>query len=113
MSSSAHLIQMFDSAIVRAHVSAAGAEGGKRGKRSDAHAAASPRKAGGCRILDNLGSHAGKRVIQAVRAVGARLVFLPKYSPDLNPIEQAFAKLKGFVRKRAPPRRMRKLRRKR
>jgi transposase len=44
MSSSAHLIQMFDSTIVRAHVSAAGAKGGKRAKRSDAHAAASPRK---------------------------------------------------------------------
>ena len=44
MSSSAHLIQMFDSTIVRAHVSAAGAKGDKRGKRSGAHAAASPRK---------------------------------------------------------------------
>ena len=53
-------------------------------------------------ILDNLGSHKGKAVRRAVRDVGTRLVFLPKYSPDLNPIEQAFAKLKGFVRKRAP-----------
>src|SRR5258707_172793 len=44
MSSSAHLIQMFDSTIVRAHVSAAGAKGGKRGKRSGARVAASPRK---------------------------------------------------------------------
>ena len=44
MSSSAHLIQMFDSTIVRAHVSAAGAKGGKKGKRSVARAAASPRK---------------------------------------------------------------------
>src|SRR4029077_2244979 len=44
MSSSAHLIQMFDSTIVRAHVSAAGAKGGKTGKRSAACAAASPRK---------------------------------------------------------------------
>ena len=39
-------------------------------------------------ILDNLGSHKGKAVRQAIRAVGARMVFLPKYSPDLNPIEQ-------------------------
>jgi transposase len=44
MSSSAHLIRMFDSTIVRAHVLAAGAKGGKRGKRSDAHAAASSQK---------------------------------------------------------------------
>ena len=59
-------------------------------------------KPGDVVILDNLGSHKGKAVRRAVRDVGARLVFLPKYSPDLNPIEQAFAKLKGFVRKRAP-----------
>lgn len=49
-------------------------------------------------IMDNLGSHRGKLVRQAIRAVGARLLFLPKYSPDLNPIEQAFAKLKQLVR---------------
>ena len=59
-------------------------------------------KPGDVVILDNLGSHKGKAVRRAVRDVGARLVFLPKYSPDLNPIEQVFAKLKGFVRKRAP-----------
>ena len=53
-------------------------------------------------ILDNLGSHKGKAVRKAVKAAGARLLFLPKYSPDLNPIEQAFAKIKGFVRKAAP-----------
>jgi transposase len=53
-------------------------------------------------ILDNLGSHKGKAVRKAIRAIGARLLFLPKYSPDLNPIEQVFAKLKDFVRKRAP-----------
>ena len=38
----------------------------------------------------------------AIKAAGARLLFLPKYSPDLNPIEQVFAKIKGFVRKAAP-----------
>ena len=53
-------------------------------------------------ILDNLGSHKGKPVRKAVKAAGARLLFLPKYSPDLNPIEQVFAKIKGFVRKAAP-----------
>jgi len=50
-------------------------------------------------VLDNLGSHKGKAVRNAIRAAGARLVFLPKYSPDLNPIEQLFAKLKTGLRK--------------
>ena len=56
-------------------------------------------KPGDIVILDNLGSHKGKAVRKAIRAVGARLVFLPKYSPDLNPIEQMFAKLKTLLRK--------------
>ena len=50
-------------------------------------------------VMDNLGSHKGKAVRSAVHAVGARLVFLPPYSPDLNPIEQVFAKLKAALRK--------------
>jgi transposase len=50
-------------------------------------------------VLDNLGSHKGKAVRQAIKAAGARLLFLPKYSPDLNPIEQMFAKLKHLLRK--------------
>ena len=52
-------------------------------------------------IMDNLGSHKGKAVRKAIRAVGARLLFLPPYSPDLNPIEQVFAKLKHLLRKAA------------
>ena len=52
-------------------------------------------------IMDNLGSHKGKAVRQAVRAAGAKLIFLPKYSPDLNPIEQVFAKLKHLLRNAA------------
>lgn len=52
-------------------------------------------------IMDNLGSHKGKAVRQAIRRTGARLIFLPKYSPDLNPIEQVFAKLKHLLRKAA------------
>ena len=51
--------------------------------------------------MDNLGSHKGKAVRQAIRAAGAKLIFLPKYSPDLNPIEQLFAKLKHLLRKAA------------
>lgn len=49
-------------------------------------------------VMDNLGSHKSKAVRQAIRAVGARRLFLPPYSPDLNPIEQAFAKLKHWLR---------------
>ena len=56
-------------------------------------------KPGDVVILDNLGSHKGKAVRTAIRDVGARLVFLPKYSPDLNPIEQVFAKFKALLRK--------------
>lgn len=52
-------------------------------------------------IMDNLGSHKGKAVRRAIRAVGAKLILLPKYSPDLNPIEQVFAKLKHLLRKAA------------
>ena len=52
-------------------------------------------------VLDNLSSHKGDAVRKAVRAVGARLLFLPPYSPDLNPIEQVFAKLKHLMRKAA------------
>ena len=59
-------------------------------------------KPGDVVILDNLGSHKGKVVRQAVRAAGARLVFLPKYSPDLNPIEQVFAKSKPCCERPAP-----------
>ena len=56
-------------------------------------------KPGDVVILDNLGSHKAKAVRRTIRNVGARLVFLPKYSPDLNPIEQVFAKFKTLLRK--------------
>jgi transposase len=52
-------------------------------------------------VMDNLGSHKGKAVRKAIRAAGAHLLFLPPYSPDLNPIEQVFAKLKTLLRKAA------------
>ena len=52
-------------------------------------------------ILDNLGSHKSPAVRAAIRSVGAHLWFLPPYSPDLNPIEQVFAKLKHLLRKAA------------
>jgi transposase len=50
-------------------------------------------------VMDNLGSHKGRAVRAAIRAAGAKLFFLPAYSPDLNPIEQAFAKMKTLLRK--------------
>ena len=52
-------------------------------------------------IMDNLGSHKGKAVRRLIRSVGAKLLFLPPYSPDLNPIEQVFAKLKHLLRQAA------------
>jgi transposase len=58
-------------------------------------------KRGDVVVLDNLGSHKGKAVRQAIRTAGAKRLFLPKYSPDLNPIEQVFAKLKTLLRKAA------------
>ena len=53
-------------------------------------------------VMDNLGSHKGKAVRRLIRAAGAKLFFLPRYSPDLNPIEQVFAKLKTLLRKTDP-----------
>lgn len=52
-------------------------------------------------IMDNLGSHKVAGVRQAIEASGAKLLYLPAYSPDLNPIEMAFAKLKSLLRKKA------------
>jgi len=73
-------------------------------------------------VMDNLGSHKGSAVRSAIGAAGAKLFFLPAYSPDLNPIEQVFAKMKALLRKadrnrRAPralhPHRVRQLLQKR
>ena len=50
-------------------------------------------KPGDIVIIDNLGSHKGNAIRRAIRAAGGKLFFLPKYSPDLNPIEKFFAKL--------------------
>jgi len=52
-------------------------------------------------ILDNVAFHKGPRAEELVKARGAWLLFLPAYSPDLNPIEMAFSKLKTLLRKRA------------
>lgn len=55
-------------------------------------------KPGDIVVMDNLGSHKSKMVRDAIKAAGARLWFLPPYSPDLNPIEQTFAKIKHWMR---------------
>ena len=55
-------------------------------------------KPGDIVVMDNLGSHKSKAVRDAIRTAGARLWFLPPYSPDLNPIEQCFAKIKHWMR---------------
>jgi transposase len=52
--------------------------------------------------MDDLASHKAKAVRRLIRAAGAKLFFLPRYSSDLNPIEQVFAKLKPLLRKTDP-----------
>jgi transposase len=52
-------------------------------------------------IMDNLSSHKGPRIPQMIEAAGGTLLYLPPYSPDFNPIENAFAKLKALLRKAA------------
>jgi transposase len=58
-------------------------------------------KPGDIVVIDNLGSHKGAGIRQTIEAAGARLLYLPPYSPDFNPIENAFAKLKALLRKAA------------
>ena len=48
--------------------------------------------------MDNLSSHKGQRVRELIEGEGCELIYLPSYSPDFNPIEQAFSKLKGYLR---------------
>jgi len=56
-------------------------------------------RAGDIVVMDNLSSHKRAEVRQAIEGAGGTLLYLPPYSPDLNPIEQAFAKLKALLRK--------------
>jgi len=55
-------------------------------------------------LMDNFSSHKGPAIRRAIRCAGAKLILLPEYSPDLNPIEQVFAKLKHLLRKACAPR---------
>ncbi len=56
-------------------------------------------QAGSIVILDNLSTHLGEKVRHAIEARGCQLLFLPSYSPDLSPREEAFSKLKAFLRR--------------
>lgn len=58
-------------------------------------------KPGDIVVMDNLGSHKGPNVRRAIEAAGADLLYLPPYSPDFNPIENAFSKFKALLRKAA------------
>jgi transposase len=54
---------------------------------------------GDAAVMDNLAAHRGARVEELIKAAGAELRYLPPYSPDMNPIEKAYSKLKAFLRK--------------
>jgi transposase len=58
-------------------------------------------RAGQVVVLDNLAAHKGERVRELIESRGCQLLYLPAYSPDLNPIEEAFSKIKGLLRKAA------------
>ncbi len=58
-------------------------------------------RAGDIVVMDTLSSHKGPRVRQSIEAPGAELLLLPPYSPDLNPVEMAFSRLKALLRKAA------------
>jgi transposase len=64
------------------------------GKMSGSHPLA-----GDIVVMDNLPAHKGARVKQLIKSAGAELRYLPPYSPDMNPIEKAFSKLKAYLRK--------------
>jgi transposase len=56
-------------------------------------------RAGQIMVMDNLSAHKGERIRELVEARGCQLLYLPPYSPDLSPIEEAFSKIKGILRK--------------
>ena len=79
-------------------------DGATNGERFRAYVVETPAPAlrqGDTVVLDNRPAHKGKGVREAIEAVGGRLLYLPPYSPDLNPIELAFAKLKAMLRSAA------------
>jgi transposase len=93
------LICAIDSGGVKPSMSVEGAVDGKAFESYVEHLLAPKLKRGQIVVMDNLSVHKSKRVKRLIEEAGCELVFLPPYSPDFNPIEEAFSKLKAILRK--------------
>jgi transposase len=93
------LICAIDSEGVKPSMSVEGAVDGKAFESYIEHLLAPKLKRGQIMVMDNLSSHKSKRVKRLVEDAGCELLFLPPYSPDMNPIEEVFSKVKGILRK--------------
>jgi transposase len=93
------LICAIDSEGVKSSMSVEGAVDSKAFESYIEHFLAPTLERGQIVVMDNLSSHKSKRVQQLIEDAGCELLFLPPYSPDMNPIEEAFSKVKGILRK--------------
>ncbi len=93
------LICAIDSEGVKPSMSVEGAVDGKAFESYIEHVLAPKLKSGQIVVMDNLSVHKSKRVKWLIEEQNCELVFLPPYSPDINPIEEAFSKVKGILRK--------------
>jgi transposase len=93
------LLCAIDSEGVKSSMSVEGAVDSKAFESYIEHFLAPTLERGQIVVMDNLSSHKSKRVQQLIEDAGCELLFLPPYSPDMNPIEEAFSKLKGILRK--------------
>lgn len=93
------LICAIDSGGVKPSMSVEGAVDAKAFESYIEHLLAPKLKAGQIVVMDNLSVHKSKRVEQLIEGAGCELLFLPPYSPDMNPIEEAFSKMKSILRK--------------
>lgn len=93
------LICAIDSEGVKSSMSVEGAVDSKAFESYIEHFLAPSLERGQIVVMDNLSSHKSKRVGELIEDAGCELLFLPPYSPDMNPIEQAFSKVKGILRK--------------
>ena len=95
------LVCAIDSEGVKPSMSVEGAVDGKAFEAYVEHFLTPKLKRGQIVVMDNLSVHKSKRVQRLIEEAGATLLFLPPYSPDMNPIEEAFSKVKGILRKAA------------
>jgi transposase len=93
------LLCAIDSEGVKSSMSVEGAVDSKAFESYIEHFLAPMLKRGQIVVMDNLSSHKSKRVERLIEQTGATLLFLPPYSPDMNPIEEAFSKVKSILRK--------------